>query len=196
MTTIKVTETQTAQEYRNGEANGSANTVTTSGYPKTYIVAKTFGGLDKTEDLIDSNVIGTATIDSIPMDAAKNMDSNTTLSERTLSISSEVPSALHLASDPLEVSISEDLDSSGVITLTVTNKNGDYHFTQKLVFTMDKTENSLTPETSILTSESSVSGGDLVYTVTTTKKTYETATYSWTLTSVETISEPVPTPGS
>ena len=189
VTTIKVTETTTTQEYKNGEAT---DTLTNPGDPETYIVAKPYESLNKTVDIVVSNDIVSAPINTIPMDAAKNMDSSTTLSGRELSISSDVESALSLASDPLAVTISEDLDSDGVITLTVTNNTtGGDHFTQKLVFTMNKTENSLTPEVTTFTSAPSGSGEEVTYTVMTTQKTYETTTYTWSLTSVETVSAPV-----
>ncbi|MDO4803709.1 MAG: hypothetical protein Q4A32_02695 [Lachnospiraceae bacterium] len=198
VTIIKVTEEKQAATYTNGVVTDTTNA---DPVKTEYLVDKSPENLDKTADLTDENKMHVASTKSIVADAAMNMDSATPLTGRTLAITSRVNTALGITEDPLAVTVSEDLqkisdetdedDPEGAggaaweMKLTVHNSDGE-PFTQILTFTTEGVKGSLPPEVTTTTSDPDMDGEDVSYTVTTTKKTYETVTYSWTLSGIGT----------
>ena len=194
VTVVKVTTSTKTTTYTNGVAGtpfqneGSSSSV--------YLVPDKTGNEVTSADCVDGNIINDSTVFStIPADAAYKYYSDITPTSTnprfTLESSDELKSALGVGnSDPLAVSIKEELDENGNITLTLYNTSGS-PFTQKMVFTATVSTGSSTTTSDGAPSPPTVSGSNTTYTVETTTTETNTTTLIWTLTSVEIISQPV-----
>lgn len=187
---VKVEETEYETTYTAGVAGepdaGESET-------KVYIVPnKKASEIDETTDLVDSNMIGGLgfSIGNILEDAAKNVNDKTTLNDRGLSLSSTFYSLAGLDYDALAVTISEDLDSNGNITLTIYNtKNakgedsteGD-RYTMILPFGVDRSVSTSTKTEN----KSSTAVDDNTYTVVTKKTETTITTLTWHLNGIKT----------
>ena len=117
---VKVTETTYRTNYSNaGGMIGAPTTIASD--TKTYLVADKKAAEITGGELDASKLAESAPIDTIPMDAAKNMNSENVLNGRELTLGSDFSSA-GLDYDVLAVTILEDLDKDGSLTLTLYNK--------------------------------------------------------------------------
>lgn len=187
---VEVVETPYTTTYTSGVAGepdaGESET-------KVYIVPnKKASEIDETTDLVASNMIGGYgfSIGNILEDAAKNVNDKQTLNDRGLSLSSTFYSLAGLDYDALAVTISEDLDSNGNITLTIYNtKNakgkdstvGD-RYTLILPFGVDRSESTNTKTENV----SSTAVSDTEYTVVTKTTKTTITTLTWQLTGIKT----------
>ncbi len=188
---VKVVETTNNTVY----TSGVAGTPTQDGEAVTsvYLIPdKKAGAINETADLIDGNKINSAAIKTIPMDAAKKFFNNVTLTDtdRKLELASTVYDGAGLDFDALAVTIEENLDANGRITLTIYNKykaketnssEGD-RYTMVLTFGADKSEVTNTKTENI----SSTASSSISYTLKT--KTTETTitTLTWNLSGIKT----------
>lgn len=149
--------------------------------PQTYIVPnKTATEIDEDTDY---NTLDDSSSDSIPVDAARNISEETPLTKRKLELTST-------ASEDLGVTIEEDLDENGNLTLTIYNTKNSKgedsspgeRYTLKLVFGVDKTETTNTKTKD----ESSTAVDDSSYTVKTTSTETNITTLTWNLTGINT----------
>ncbi len=188
---VKVEKSWTTTTYQNGAITGTEDAPGPD--VETYIVTdKKASEIDETTDLVDSNMIGGLgfSIDSILEDAAKNVNDAATLNNRYLALTSTFYSSVGLDYDALAVTISEDLDSNGNITLTIYNtKNakgedsteGD-RYTLILPFGVDRSESTSTKTENV----SSTAVDDNTYTVVTKKTETTIITLTWNLAGIKT----------
>lgn len=201
---VEVAETEYSTTYTAGVA-GTAS----AGEPvtRTYIVVdKKANEIDEASDLIPGNMIGDKdfSVDSIPEDAAKRLyeydgesvlvnnkllsSSEGNLGKDRFALTSDFYSSAGLDYDALAVTISEDLDLDGNITLTIyntrdtTSSAGD-RYTLILPFGADRSVSTSTKTENV---SSTAEDDDSKYTVKT--KTTETTitTLTWHLTGIKT----------
>jgi len=198
---VKVEETEYTTTYTSGVAGEPVE-----GTPviRIYIVAgKKASEIDEEEDYVAENLVdGSGFVnDTIPKDAAKNVNAGTQLNGRILALASTFYSSadLGLDYDALAVTISEDLyynsendqdPSNGNITLTIHNTNkskdttsnaGD-RYTLILPFGVDRSESTNTKTENV----SSTAVSDTEYTVVTKTTKTTITTLTWQLTGIKT----------
>lgn len=123
---VKVEKSWTATTYQNGVITGTTSASVPDGEHAslTYIVPdKNASEIGEADDFAVENLVGDSgfVCDSIPKDAAKNVNTGTALPGRELMLSSDFYSSAGVDYDSLAVSINEKLDTDGKITLTLNN---------------------------------------------------------------------------
>ena len=189
-------ETTETTTYTNGEAGTpEAGESTTS----VYIIA------DKTAaEITESDYTGACRLktngtdnvefknDTIQKDAAKNYYNGTALSKRSLSLTTGFHETAGLDYDALAVSILEDLDGNGNLTLTLFNtyqsknvvSDEGSRYTLRMVLGADQSVSKSTKKKDI----SSTAVSETSYKVTTQKTTTTTTTLTWNLDGIKTVS--------
>ena len=205
---VVATETMYTTTYSNGVPG---DPVEGSSVTKTYIVAdkkaseiseadyKNVNGTDKTDCLLKTGSVNNESFknDTIPKDAAKNVNAGTALDGSdsgkdrfTLAPTFSNPSGFN--ADTLKITISEDLDTTGNITLTICNayntkggpsESGD-RYTLILPFGVDKNISTSTKTENI----SSTTVGDNTYNVVTKETKTTITTLTWRLNGIKTSS--------
>lgn len=199
VTIVTVTTSSATTTYTQSGTGYVAGTPVSSGSAssQTYLISDKEVSEITSSDCTDTTKVENVTPTTIPQDAAINLFNNHPISfrdSRSFSLSSTAPmlSALGTERDPLAVTIEEELDSDGTITLLVHNtvqNLGDETFTQKMVFDVTETDGSRT-EASDGPAAPPIGAGE--YSITTTTIETNTRSLIWSLVSVETVSVPVP----
>ena len=181
----EVEETTYKTSYTDGVAGAPTKEDSDS---KTYIVPdKKVGEIDEASDYVDKNlVVPGYESDTIQKDAALNIYSETVLESRILEVTSNLFSDAGLDFDALAVTIEENLDEEGNITLTIYNKyrkkdtesKAGERYTLVLLFGADKSETSNSKTENV----SSTAENDNTYIVKTKTTEIKVTTVTWNLT--------------
>ena len=187
---VKVVETSYITEYtEDGPEDPQPDGTPTT---KVYVVADKKASEIRDSDLDNNSEVGHEkfSINTIQKDAAKNIYDGTVLSERGMTLTSDFSKSTGLNFDALAVTIHEQLDSDGNITLTIYNAKNSKgesaaageRYTLVLIFGADKSISTNKKTENV----SSTVGENNTYTVKT--KTPETTitTLTWTLNGIRT----------
>ena len=187
---VKVEETEYTTTYSSGIAS---DPVKGTSETRVYIVPNKKASEVVEEDYIVTNLFGNPGLvnDTIPKDAAIIINSGNTLSNRELTLTSTFYSPqAGLDFDALAVTIREDLDANGNITLTIYNANnakgevsatGD-RYTLVLPFGVDRSVSTSTKTENV----SSSAVDENTYTVVTKTTESTITTLVWHLTGIKT----------
>lgn len=198
VTIVKVTTSSATTPYTQSGTGYVAGAPVPSGSDssRTYLISDKEVSEITSADCTNATKVENVTPTNIPQYAAKKLYNNPTdspVDSRSFSLSSTTAmlSALGTERDPLAVTIKEELDSDGTITLLVHNtvqNPGDGTFTQKMVFDVTETDGS---RTEVSNGPATYNGANQ-YSITTNTTKTETRSLIWNLVSVETVSVPVP----
>ncbi len=186
---VKVVKTTYETVYTSGIA-GTPSQVGEAAEAVYLVSGKKAGEISEAADLTSENEADAAAIDSIAVDAAKNISESQTLTSRKLELASTVYGDAGLDFDALAVTIEENLDANGKITLTIYNKykaeetessEGD-RYTMVLSFGADKSEVASTKTENL----SSAASSSTVYTLTTQTTETTITTLTWKLSGIKT----------
>ena len=184
----EVEETTYTTSYTYGVAGAPTEV---DSYSKTYIVPdKKVGEIDEAIDYVGMNLVDPGyKSDTIQKDAALNINSGQEVKNRKLAVTSNIYSQAGLDFDALAVTIEENLDAEGNITLTIYNKyrkkdaesKAGERYTLVLLFGADKSETSNSRTENI----SSTAENDNTYIVKTKTTEIKFTTVTWNLTGIK-----------
>lgn len=193
-------KTSVATYDASGNLVGSPTVTSDKSAPDVYLVKKPADQIDLSADLTDANKLSAVTIDSILLDAVKQLNDNSIVN-RKYSLSSSFYTAAGANYDALAATVDESLDAAGNMRLTVYNakkpaaasggadSGAGSQYSVVLDFNIDKRETTSTKTIDMNTGTmDSIAGSGGSYTITSKISDATITSYTWNLNEIKTSS--------